>query len=122
MKKIIAGLIAGSALVISAAATSEEKVGMQNVETPCVSLDYITKVTEEFGELPILRADSVRKEGDQHISHVAVLYINMETKSWTMAEKMNDKTYCIIAVGSGMMPVDKKVREDIQKDRRNKQM
>lgn len=120
MKKYIIGFILGGALAISLAAISQDKMEMHTFQSPCMSLEYLDKITEEYNELPILRADSVRKDGEENVSHVTVLYMNMETKSWTLAEKMTDSSYCIISVGSDMEPVKQEIRDKLQKSRKSK--
>ncbi len=122
MKKLLIGIIIGAGLTLGAYAVSQDKMQIRTFESPCMDINSLDKVLTEYNELPVLRADSVRKGEDDYIKHVTVLYMNIETSSWTLAEKMNDNLYCIISVGTGIAPVEKEIRDKIQKGRKNNQM
>lgn len=119
MKKYLIGFILGGALAISVSAISEDKMEIRTFQTTCVTLNYLNKIAEQYDELPILRADSVRKDDGEDVSYVAVLYMNMKTKSWTLVEKISDNSYCVMGVGNGMEPVSQDIRDSIQKGRKN---
>lgn len=69
-------------------------------------LDFASTV-EEFGEMPMLRGDSVRFTEKDPRSNIMVLFLNPNTKTWTLAERINQEVVCVVAVGEQLEPLDR---------------
>jgi transcription antitermination factor NusG len=121
MKKLIP-TIGLTAVLFSGIAQAQNK-DTKVFEAICLSAENIEKVTKDFNELPYLRAVSDREDstGKNVNQYVMVLYINLETKTWTLVEKV-DKVYCVIASGDNMTVVSNEIRKNIEKQRNVKPM
>jgi hypothetical protein len=100
MKKILAML-----LLIPSLALANPLI--QNVETVCLTGEKLTDLTDEYKELPYVRG--VSSEG---IS--LVVFVNAKTRSFTIAERREQNTYCVLMVGGGFELVPKKIQDDIK--------
>lgn len=110
MKKLFVAL-AASTVLLGSSSVAQDTIGMQKFETPCADRAYVDRVTQKFEEVPTLRANSVRRIGEgegDFKANVTVLYINHETKSWTLVERTGENTYCFIAVGSEISLINSK--------------
>jgi hypothetical protein len=113
MKKMLAGLLMMPAIAFSQANNAEEV----KLNVICVNLQTLEDVLSEFNELPMIRGKSIRSDTTEN---PLVLFMNAETKSWTLIERNNSGKYCILAVGEGMEPVPTKNIEDLIKERQRK--
>ena len=78
-------------------------------ESICVPLEILEESMKKHGEKPFINSVGHRMFGDVKVFHATVLFINPETKTWTMVEKVGSNSYCIIGVGSNMKPyIEKK--------------
>jgi len=73
-------------------------------ETVCVSLEILEESMKKYGEKPFITSTGHRTSGDEKLFHATVLFMNTETKTWTMVEKIASNSYCIIGIGSNMKP------------------
>ena len=71
-------------------------------------LDFAASM-EEFGEEPMLRGESVRMTEQNPTVNIMVLFLNSQTRSWSLAEKVSEEVVCVMAVGEKLEPLD---RED----------
>ena len=85
------------------------------VDTICISLKQLTEITDEAQELPYVRGQShpIMTEG---APLAMVIFVNPTTGTFTVAERVNQDMYCILALGSRFEPVPKEARDTIRKE------
>ena len=85
------------------------------VDTICVSLKQLTEITDEAQEIPYVRGQShpIMTEGDPL---AMVVFVNPVTGTFTIAERVSQDMYCILALGSRFEPVPKEARDIIRKE------
>jgi hypothetical protein len=116
MKKMLASILFMPVIAFSQSNESEEI----NIPTHCVSIQVLEDVTVEFNELPMLRGKTERQIDGQLVENTLVIFINMETKSWTITEKMVNNRYCVLAAGNSFQPVPKEIIDRVIKEREQK--
>jgi len=83
----------------------------------CIDVSVLEATLEEFKEFPFVRGNSKREP----VGMVPlVLFVNPETKSWTIVEKVEHNTYCVLAMGSGLEAVPSEIRKELNKNRSKK--
>jgi hypothetical protein len=97
MKKIILTAV----LAIAGSASADTNINMQ---VTCVNGQTLLAVTSEFNEEPALAMNSLRETRNGMVNNRTVLFINYETKTWTLAERISSDRFCIIAVGEEIAP------------------
>ena len=95
-------LVLAAALLFSSQAFAQNRV-MQFPAT-CVNIETLAELLEEFQEDPAMTMTSIRASGDDFATNALVLFINYETKTWTMAERIPGNRYCVIATGENIKP------------------
>jgi hypothetical protein len=81
----------------------------QAVASPvaCITGQELTALTDEYKELPFVRG--VSSEGLS-----VVVFVNTETRSFTVLERRGQNTYCVLVVGVGFEPVPKQIQDDMR--------
>ena len=74
----------------------------------CVSQDILYPTLNQYGEQPVLSMDSRRiteigQQTDDR-QYPAILFANASSGTWTLVEKHNESSYCVIAVGNSLKP------------------
>ena len=70
----------------------------------CADAKTFVDTIVDFGEEPVLTAQSSRDMGDGMMVPTAmVIFLNTKTGTYTIAEKV-DNMYCVIALGENMKP------------------
>ena len=88
----------------------------------CVGPEVLTETTKNFQELPFARGLSTSM-GDAEAPPLSlVIFVNPETKSWTIVERVNAETYCIMAIGQKFEPVPKDIRDRADQENRSGQL
>ena len=101
--KLIALLLAASSTV---ACSKEPRV--ISIPAPCIDSNTMAKLLGEFDEMPALTMITTREGVDGKTArHSTLLFINYETKSWSMVEKV-DGEFCILGAGEEITPFVKK--------------
>ena len=113
MKKLLAMLLLMPSLVL--ANPSKPDFTVATVDTICVSLKQLTEITDEAQEIPYVRGQShpIMTEGGPL---AMVIFVNPVTGTFTVAERVNQDMYCILALGSRFEPVPKEARDIIRKE------
>jgi hypothetical protein len=116
MKKILAMFLLMPSLVLA----NSEKPSLQisTYETVCLSAKDLTSLIDEFKEIPYVRGISRPVVGDDS-SLPLVIFVNPQTKTFTIAEKAGTDIYCILAVGANFQPVPKELQDEV-KESQNK--
>ena len=89
-------------LFVPALAMAEAEV--IHFESICADLETLENTVTKFGEKPFITAVGHRQIDNKKVYHPVVFFMNPETKSWSIVEKLNEDTYCMIALGSKMQP------------------
>ena len=96
------------ALFITALARAEVVSGV--TELTCSDRKVLLEVLDKYSEVPLARGET--RQG------WLVVYINPETLTWTMVEKIDDDVYCYVAAGQDFVPIPDEVRRAFQEQRR----
>jgi len=82
---------------------------VQNYAAVCINIDSLAELVTEFGEDAAMTMSSVRETKNSGTIKIStVLFINYETKSWTLVERVENNRYCVIATGEDIKPYVKK--------------
>jgi CRISPR/Cas system-associated endonuclease/helicase Cas3 len=110
MKKSIVALLAAVGLLCGQPAWAQSQV--INIPTTCTTAEALAELLVEYDETPALTMTSVRasKEKNKPTTNRSLMFINYETKSWTLIERMADNVFCIIGSGGSATPYVKKPR------------
>lgn len=76
------------------------------IDAYCVTKDHMAGILAEHQEKAMLIGVSVRNVNGNEVSVPMVVFVNPETKSFTIAEKVNDR-YCVVALGEKLSPYTK---------------
>jgi hypothetical protein len=108
MKKSIVALLAGIGMLCAVPVWGQSRV--INIPTACTTTEALAALLAEYDETPALTMTSVRasKEKNKSTTNYTLMFINYETKSWTLIERMADNVFCIIAAGGSATPYVKK--------------
>ena len=101
IKKLLSTFLFFPALAIASAE-------IIHFESVCLNFASLEATVKEHNELPFVVAVAHRLDGEKKTFHPTVMFVNPKTKSWTLAEKLDDGSYCIIAVGSKLEPYKEK--------------
>ena len=113
MKRLLATLALIPGLVWAAPTGSDFTVA--TMDTICISLKQLTEITDEAQELPYVRGQShpIMTEG---APLSMVIFVNPATGTFTVAERVDQDRYCILALGSRFEPVPKEAQDRIRKE------
>ena len=85
------------------------------VDTICVSLKTLTEITDEAQELPYVRGQS-HPIMTQGAPLSMVIFVNPTTGTFTIAERVAQDAYCLLALGSRFEPVPKAAQDRIRQE------
>jgi hypothetical protein len=91
-----------AALIFSSQSFAQNRISQ--FPTTCVTIESLAEVLHQYKENPAMTMDSSRETNGKVITNKLVLFINFETKTWTMAEKTYTDRYCVIAIGENINP------------------
>ena len=116
MKKLIAMFLLMPTLVLA----NSEKPSLQisTYETVCLSAKDLSNLIDEFKEIPYVRGVSKPVVGDDS-SLPLVIFVNPQSKTFTIVERASKDIYCILAVGANFQPVPKDLQDEV-KENQNK--
>lgn len=95
-----------AALAFVALPVQAQEVVNVPIDAYCISKDHLTQILSEHEERAMLIGVSVRNVNNREVAVPIVLFVNPDTKSFTMTEKVNDR-YCVIAMGEKLSPYQK---------------
>ena len=96
-KKLLSTLLFVPALAIG-------QVESVHFETVCVSQKILEESITKHGEKPFITAVGHRMVGNRKVFHPVVMFMNPDTKTWTVVERIEPDSFCIVAVGSKIEP------------------
>ena len=98
MRHIVA-LVIALAVNTTAVADESELTFRTPFDAICTTQQIFGETIIKYGETPIMRGLSVRRIDGATVFMNTVLFMNIETGSWTLAEKISDDVLCVIAMG-----------------------
>ena len=119
MKKTIAMFLLMPALVLANPPKEDFIVG--SMETICVSLKNLTEIIDEAQEIPYVRGQShpIMVQG---APLAMVIFVNPKTGTFTISERVDRDTYCILALGTKFEPVPKEAQDKIKREQDKSRM
>lgn len=90
--------------VSASAQTDSDYTFLTPFDAICTTKMIFAETITEYGEVPIMRGVSLRNVNGALVPMNAVLFMNLQTGSWTMAEQMNEDALCVIAMGQNWHP------------------
>ena len=83
----------------------------------CVDAETLSKTVDNFKELPFARGISMDLGNSEAPPLSLVIFVNPETQTWTIVERVNANQYCIMAVGQKFEPVPADIRNRVEQER-----
>ena len=74
----------------------------------CTTMVTLSEVLSEYDEMPAMTMISNREANNTILGFKTVMFINYETRTWTLVEKITKDSYCIVATGEDISPYDLK--------------
>lgn len=112
MKSILAGL-----LITASATAFAQDTQLVNIPSYCTSIKTLDEMLDKFNELPFAQSKSSREVDKKEVTNQLIVFINPDTRSYTIVEQFSPKHVCILAVGEDFKPVSPEVRDEIIKRR-----
>jgi len=97
MEKYLAALV-----FVSLPAFSQEIITVP-IDAYCVTKDHMAEILAEHEEKALMVGVSVRNVNNTEVTSPMVIFVNPETRSFTIAEKVNDR-YCVVGMGEKLKP------------------
>ena len=98
MRHIVA-LVIALAVNTTAVADESELTFRTPFDAICTTQQIFGETMLKYGETPIMRGQSVRNVDGVMVFMNTVLFMNLETGTWTLAEKITDNVFCVMAMG-----------------------
>ena len=73
----------------------------------CVGEIQFAETMASYGEIPFVTMVTIRpvdKAMEKFAEYPTVLFINPDTRTWTIAEKRGNNNYCVTGVGENAAP------------------
>ena len=99
MRRFIAPLLAAFCVNAAVAQNDLEYTFLTPFDAICTTEQIFAETLYRYGEVPIMRGQSLRNINGAMVVMNTVLFMNMQTGSWTMAEKMAEDALCVVAMG-----------------------
>lgn len=99
MRVLVALLLAATVNTAAAAANDEEYIFVTPFDAICTTQQIFGETMLNYGEIPIMRGQSVRNIDGVMVSMNTVLFMNLQNGTWTLAEKIADDVLCVMAMG-----------------------
>lgn len=99
MRKVLALLSATLAMTSAVAQTDSEYTFVTPFDAICTTKQIFAETITKYGEIPIMRGQSLRNVNGAMVVMNTVLFMNMQSGSWTLAEQMAEDALCVVAMG-----------------------
>ena len=105
MNKLIKTLVLASAGVLVNAHAQGELTKV-NIPALCTTSEAMSKLLTDYDEKPALVMVTTRdtEQKNKPKSNITLLFINYETKNWTLIERMSKDVFCMISAGEKITP------------------
>lgn len=98
--RVLAALLLAATVNTAATATNEEEYTFVTpFDAICTTKHIFAETMARYGEVPIMRGQSLRNVNGAMVVMNTVLFMNMQSGSWTMAELMAEDAFCVVAMG-----------------------
>lgn len=105
MKYIAAALIGGFFFTAAISQQSDAKDSFRvGIDAICTDDLTFAQTLSQFGERPLATGLSYRTDGGGSFTFGTVLFVNAETGTWTMAERVEPNVICVIGMGENFQP------------------
>lgn len=91
-------------LIVTSGCAANPPLVMRSTDIICVDAATLAKTLDNYGEKPAITMSTNREIAGKTEPLATVLFINYTTKTWTMAERVNDDLFCVIGVGNHVQP------------------
>lgn len=105
-----------AAMTLACAAQAQTVPSMTSYPVLCVDAESLGKTMQEFRELPFARGLSNSLANPDGPPTSLVIFVNPETKTWTIVERAAADRFCIMAVGNGFEPVPQDIRDRAEQE------
>jgi hypothetical protein len=95
-------LLLATLLIFSSQSFAQNRISQ--FAATCVNIETLADLLKEFQEDPAMTMISIRESNGDFVNNSLVLFINYETKTWTLAEQTQRNRYCVIATGENIKP------------------
>lgn len=92
-------LLFSATVTASAVADDSEYTFLTPFDAVCTTQQIFAETMIKYGETPIMRGQSLRNINGAMVAMNTVLFMNLETGSWTLAEMMAEDAFCVVAMG-----------------------
>jgi hypothetical protein len=99
MAAVSSGLLSAVTVGATAVANESELTFRTPFDAICTTQQIFAETLYRYGETPIMRGQSMRNINGAMVAMNTVLFMNLETGSWTLAERMSDDAFCVVAMG-----------------------
>ncbi len=106
MFKLVTSLALTAGLITQPSIAGE--IFVADSQITCSDEKTVLKVINESGETPMLKMTNLRYTNGMPTENVSILFMNIETKTWTLVERFNEETFCVIGLGNEIIPYGKK--------------
>ena len=89
---------------------------IQNRSLLCVDFQQLTEVLDKYKELPTVHGISTSMIDGIARKFSMVIFVNATNRTYTIAEKISETGYCIIAMGDNMEPVPQGMPIQLEKE------
>jgi hypothetical protein len=102
---VIAAAIIAAALFATKSPAQSKSPSLKTVEVICATERELEEtIVKKFKERPMLVMRTSRELNGKEVDLITILFVNPETKSWTLAEKWSENEICVVSVGTGITP------------------
>jgi ADP-glucose pyrophosphorylase len=95
-----------AALAFVSLPTFAQEVITVSIDAYCITKQHMAEILAEHQEKPMLVGVSIRNVNNKESSFPMVIFVNSETNSFTIAEKVNDY-YCVTSMGEKIKPFER---------------
>ena len=73
---------------------------------PCGSMEEVIKILVKYNEKPMLNMKSTRTQDDQPTQTMVTLFVNPETGTYSLVERVSDTLFCVLSSGEDLRVVN----------------
>ena len=99
MRRYVATLLSALACTTALAQSESDYTFLTPFDAICTTKQIFADTITQYGEVPIMRGQSLRNVNGAMVVMNTVLFMNMQSGSWTLAEHMAEDAYCVVAMG-----------------------